>query len=86
MAKSRVPYIAELGDPTVQHQSVSRDVQKISNGYLITDTTCGPGNAYDCKRTFSETPPKTSPGAPNGPGESQTSLREAILALKGKSK
>jgi hypothetical protein len=45
------------GGQMVENTSVSVNVRRIDNGYVICETRCGPGQAYETRERFSREKP-----------------------------
>ena len=68
------------GDRPVLRSYESKSTRKISNGYVT--STCSEGrNGYESHETFHSSPEPI--GAPHGPSEDRSSLRDAAEYLKG---
>lgn len=76
MARSKVPFIREMGEESEYH---SRNVRKIDNGYLTVETY-NKGGIYKSSEKFSENHPDEGEkrAANNG------SLALAVNKLKGR--
>ena len=68
-------------------QRTSREVcvEKISNGFVTTESTWSNGN-YNSTKTFSEGIPDSGRGSEHGPQETRGSLRDAVDYLRGSRK
>lgn len=83
MAKaSDMAAVASAGRTSSSH---SISVEQIDNGWLIRQSSCGPGGEYECSETFSPTRPKlVPPQAQAGRALPQGSaLGKAVRFLKG---
>ena len=68
------------GDRPSSHSYESKSTRKISNGYVTSVCSEGPGG-YSSHETFHSSPEPV--GAPHGPSEDRSSLRDAAEYLKG---